>query len=172
MDGAEFHYSSDEEENLEVDVDIVHKNKRGKGKEFYTIRTHATMAIAVASMDTINRKKGRRNRGVTLAVYYHCKFKSCGCNIEWRLVTSLHSFEVIEEESVGQHTGHELLKRNGGRGLSFDQVAMLATATRLMIRKPSTIITYFENIAREILTEGKITHTLHHLIQLYLSIDF
>ena len=80
MDGSEFQYESGDEEN--ENMEIVVKNKRGKGKEWYPIQTHASMAIAKNSIDTDSRKKGRINRGVTMAVYYHCRFKSCDCKIE------------------------------------------------------------------------------------------
>lgn len=159
MDGTEYQYSSSEEEKLDVDDEIVIKNKRGKGKEWYPVRTHASMLIATRSVDSAFRKKGRTNRGRTMAVYYHCRFKSCGCKMEWRLVSEVFSYAVVEEETVGFHTCHDLLQRNGGRGLSFDQVQMLDTAYRLGIKKPASIVKYFENIAREIYDEGKIKYT-------------
>lgn len=155
MDGDEFQYSSDDDENVIEGDQIVVKNKRGKGKEWYPIRTYYSIVDAKNSIDIENRIKGRVNRGSTIAFYYHCKFKSCGCQMKWRLVTSQYSYEVVEEQS-GEHSCHEMIRRNGGRGLSFEQVEMMDTVIQLRITKPAAVILFFENVAKQILEDGKI----------------
>jgi hypothetical protein len=97
-DGLEFHYASDDE-NEDVDEESVVKNKRGKDKEWRPIVIYHNMVAAKASIrDDDTRVIGRINRGSTVASYY--KFSSCGCEVQWRFITSQTSCEVVEEVNI------------------------------------------------------------------------
>lgn len=153
MDGSEYQYSSGDKNNDDDEDNAVVKNKRGKGRAWQPIRVHANIEAAKRTIDG-TRKPGRINRGRTIAFYYFCEFKSCGCKVQWRYVTSQISYEVAEEQSDGVHTCHDLLQRNGGRGLSFAQVEILEDAVELRILKPLSIVLYYENTARALLENG------------------
>ena len=47
---------------------------------------------------------------------------------------------VYEEESRGEHLLHDHFKRNGGRGLSDDQVNVFKEAFYVGITKPSAVL--------------------------------
>jgi hypothetical protein len=152
-DGHEFQYASDDEED--VDEEAVIKNKRGKGKTWRPVIIFPNMEAARESLAADNtRLKGRINRGVTNAYYFDCKFKSCGCKVQWRLVTSQTSFEVTEEVYDVDHTSHDEFKRNGGRGLSDDQVEMVDLAVESGYKKPLQIVKFFESTAQALLRNG------------------
>jgi hypothetical protein len=150
-----YEFSSDDDQLVANDDEVIVKNKRGKGRAWHVVRVHENISIAKSTIDNVTRKRGRINRGVTIAFYYNCQFRSCGCKIQWRFVTSQTSFEVVEEQSDGAHACHDLLQRNGGRGLNFDQVQIVEDATMSRISKPSSIILYFENTAKALLENGK-----------------
>ena len=153
-DGLEFQYASDDE-NEDVDEEVVVKNKRGKGKAWRPIVIYHNMVAAKASIrDDDTRVIGRINRGSTVALYYKCKFSSCGCQVQWRFITSQTSCEVVEEVNDLDHTCHDKLERNGGRGLSFDQVDIMELAVESRYIKPKAIILYFEKTARDLLNNG------------------
>ena len=156
-DSLELRYASGDDGETE-DVPIA-KRRRGEGRSWTLIGTHRTVAEGVIAMEAHNdpvvtRLKGRRNRGVSVAYYWNCAKKSCGCQKEWRISTSMFSPLVCEEESVGEHSCHELFERNGGRGLSYAQVAVVNDAVALGILKPKEVIEYFEKSAKDLLTTG------------------
>lgn len=177
MDGTVYQYSSSGDENADEDViDIVVKKKRrqssscdentnddinrtvvrkkrGKGMAWLPIKVHDNIAAAKSTIDA-TRKAGRINRGRTVAFYYYCEFKSCGCKVQWRYASSLSSFEIVEEQSDDVHTCHDLLLRNGGRGLSFEQVKTLEDAAKMRITKPISILAYYERTAKALLEKG------------------
>jgi hypothetical protein len=80
--------------------------------------------------------------------------KSCGCTKQWRIVTSLDTSLVTEEESTGDHTNHDNERRNGGRGLSFDQVKIVDDAFADGVKKTMQFINRFERKAKEQLEAG------------------
>jgi hypothetical protein len=97
------------------------KKFRGPGLIWEVRDQHPTLAAGMVSMQKHNvpvkrRLTGTLNRGKTLSQYYYCVKKFCGCTKQWRLVTSLDSHIVTEEESTGDHINHEKEERNSGRG--------------------------------------------------------
>ena len=153
-------YSSGDDEPVDelVDEPVV-KRRRGEGRTWNVVATHQTVALGKQAMEkhndpVVTRVKGRTNRGVSVAFYYTCVKKSCGCTKEWRIATSLFSSVVCEEESEGEHTCHELFQRNGGRGLTFTQLKILNDATELGILTPKLILEHFLKKAQELLIEG------------------
>ena len=47
--------------------------------------------------------------------------------------TNKYDSTILEQESVGEHEWHELLQRNGGRGMSYSQVAIMDYTGREII---------------------------------------
>ena len=74
---------------------------------------------------TQTRYKGRDNRGLSSTYYWNCTFKSCGCLKEYRIATNKYDSTILEEESVGEHECYDLLQRNGAKGMSYSQVAIM-----------------------------------------------
>jgi hypothetical protein len=141
--------SGDDDEILDDKKEIVVPRKsRGQGKIWEVRKVHASLAIAKESIQSHNRPvvkrlTGRVTRGKTLAFYYRCMKRSCGCTKEWRLVTALDSHLVTEEESTGDHINHDKEERNGGRGLSFDQVKIVDDAFAINVKRPLQVVEYF-----------------------------
>ena len=132
---------------------------RGQGRMWDMVAIHPTLRIAKEIMlahnvPVITRRTGRINRGKTMAFYYTCVKKSCGCTKEWRLSTALDSYEVMEDESPGDHINHDKEERNGGRGLSFDQVKIVDEAFEMGVKKPLEVIEFFMEKAWTQLQEG------------------
>jgi hypothetical protein len=71
---------------------------------------------------------------------------------------------VTEEESIGDHTCHELFERNGGRGLSTIQVQLVDEAFMLGMSKPSIIIEFFNQKDKVLLAAGTLNRKIVHLI--------
>ena len=169
-DSLELSYASGDDGETE-DVPVA-KKRRGEGRSWTLLGTHRTVAEGVIAMEAHNdpvvtRLKGRRNRGVSVAYYWNCAKKSCGCQKEWRISTSMFSPLVCEEESVGEHSCHELFERNGGRGLSYLQVEILNGAVALGILKSKELIEHFKLKAAELLATG-ITNSHEHVCGYYL----
>ena len=76
--------------------------------------------------------------------------KSCGCTKQWRFCTALDSYEVTEEESFGEHSHLDDLQRNGGRGLTFNQVRIVHEVHALKITKQLLIMEIFIKKAEEL----------------------
>lgn len=132
---------------------------RGQGILWDLVTLHPTLRIAKEIMlahniPVITRRAGRINRGKTMAFYYTCVKKSCGCTKEWKLTTELDSYKVLEEESPGDHINHDKEERNGGRGLSFDQVKIVDEAFEIGVKKPLEVIEFFIEKAWTQLQEG------------------
>ena len=175
QEGQVFCYSSDNEINQngnqvenEVEneivlppqpvVDIV---KRGRGKAISWVLTaeFPTIVDALDHIDRLNkpvvtRVKGRIHRGKTSAFYYACTKVSCGCTKKYRLITSMYTAEVREEESRGDHILHEKFQRNGGRGLSYDQVDIIREASNMGIKKPGSVLEVFQMKADQLRIAG------------------
>ena len=78
--------------------------------------------ITRVNTPTVTRLKGRSTRGKTCSYYYTCTYVSTGCTKEWRIRTSMYPEVVYEDESRSEYILHDHYKRNGGRGLSDEQV--------------------------------------------------
>ena len=149
--------SGDDAENVD-DVEQIPRKTRGCGIIYQVIAVHQTLVAAFDSLLTEGqdpRLKGRINRGTTSTYYYSCTMKSCGCTKQWRFCTAADSFEVTEEESVGDHSHHDDLQRNGGRGLSFEQVKIVDEVHALRVNKPLLIIDIFNKKAKELHEAGE-----------------
>ena len=157
-----FVYQSGDDDDGANDDDnqiVVPRKFRGPGRIWEVIDQHPTFEAGKVSMQKHNdpvlrRLKGTLNRGKTLSQYYYCVKKSCGCTKQWRLVTSLDSHLVTEEESTGDHINHDKEQRNGGRGLSFDQVKIVDDAFAMGVKKPLQFIKVFERKAKLELEAG------------------
>ena len=57
-----------------------------------------------------------------------------------------------------------MMQRNGGRGLSFDQVDILEEARSLRITRPLAIIKYYENSAKVLRNHGKLVESTNIFI--------
>lgn len=156
-----FVYQSGDEDEAVIDagIPIVPKKFRGRGRIWEVRELHPNLAAAKVSMlkhnaPVVRRLVGRVNRGRTISFYYYCVKRSCGCTKEWRLNTVLTSCMVTEEESTGDHINHDKEERNGGRGLSFDQVKIVDDAFAVGILKPMQFIQVFERKAKLQLETG------------------
>ena len=156
-----FVYQSGDEDEAVIDagIPIVPKKFRGRGRIWEVRELHPNLAAAKVSMlkhnaPVVRRLVGRVNRGRTISFYYYCVKRSCGCTKEWRLSTVLTSCMVTEEESTGDHINHDKEERNGGRGLSFDQVKIVDDAFAVGILKPMQFIQVFERKAKLQLETG------------------
>ena len=149
-----------DEDTVENDLSIDPPRKRGKMLPWSIVCVHENLQAATQSMlshnvPVITRLKGRNNRGKTASYYYHCIKVSCGCTMQWRLVTALDSLLVTEEVTSGGHVSHDNFRRNGGRGLSTEQVTIVDEAFRLGIKKPKFVLKYFEDKAIQNPTAGE-----------------
>jgi hypothetical protein len=70
----------------------------------------------------------------------------------YEIVKNLTS-EVIEE-SVGEHSCHELFQKNGGRGLSDAHVAIRHDAINMGVKRPNFFINIMRTRAAELLVAG------------------
>jgi hypothetical protein len=129
---------------------------RGGGeKSFVGIHDNMQSGFAVmnnSNVPVVTRLKGRNNRGKTASYYFDCVKKSCGCTKQWRLVTSLDSLLVREEETSEDHVYHDTF--HSGRGMSTEQAAIVDEAFRLNIKKPKAVLEYFVNKALQNSTAG------------------
>ena len=66
----------------------------------------------------------------------------------------MYTSDVVEEESVGEHSCHELLQRNGGRGLSDALVAIVHDAINMGAKKPKNILNIIRTRAEDLLDAG------------------
>jgi hypothetical protein len=146
-------YESGDDDEIEKDDVQLPIKRRGCGLSWRVIAVHPTLLLAFDSLTidgSIPRLKGRTNRGKTSSYYYSCTMKSCGCTKQWRFVTALDSSEVAEEESAGDHSHHDELQRNGGRGLSFDQVKIVDEIHAYKIKRPLRILEIFTEKAKSL----------------------
>lgn len=162
MSNQENSYAYESGDDAESEKDDVQQpiKRRGCGLSWYVIAMHPTLPSAFDSLNiegSTPRLKGRTNRGKTSSYYYSCTKKSCGCTKQWRFVTALDSHEVAEEESAGDHSHHDELERNGGRGLSFDQVKIVDEIHALKIKRPSRILELFVEKAHVLHESGMLS---------------
>ena len=115
------------------------------------------------------RVKGRNNGGKTSTYYWQCSYNKCGCKKEWRISTNLYTSDVVEEESVGEHSCHELLQRNGGRGLSHAHVAIIQESYNNGVKKPKNLVHLLYPLAYTFGSRGnlKFSNFLVFLINYY-----
>ena len=52
--------------------------------------------------------------------------------------------DIVEEESEREHTCHNLFVRNGGRGMSTGQVAIVNEASQMGSKKPKQFLKVFK----------------------------
>lgn len=153
-----FAYESGDDAESAVEIEPPPRKTRGCGLIWELVAVHPTLVAAFDSLVSEGknpRLKGRTNRGKTCSYYYSCTMKSCGCTKQWRFCTALDSFEVTEEESAGEHSHHNDMQRNGGRGLSFEQVKIVDEVHALRIKKPLLIIEIFNKKAKEMHEAGE-----------------
>jgi hypothetical protein len=82
-------------------------------------------------------------------------------------VTALDSLLVTEKETSGDHLDHNKFLRNGGRGMSAEQVEIVEEAFRLHIKKPKSVLNYF--IAHRNPTTG--AFILHLIMTLVIKLN-
>lgn len=153
-----FAYESGDDAQIVDEVEQPPRKTRGCGIIWDLITVYPNLESAFESLNvegSTPKLKGRQNRGKTSSYYYSCVMKSCGCTKQWRFCTALDSYEVTEEESVGEHSHHDDMQRNGGRGLSFDQVRIVDEVHALKITKPLLIIEIFIKKAKELHEAGE-----------------
>lgn len=162
MEGEILNYRSDSDDDIVEDgLSVNPPRKRGKGLSWLIVSMHDNLQAGFKSMimhnvPVVTRLKGRNNRGKTASYYFHCVKKSCGCNKQWRLVTLLDSLLVSEEESTEDHICHDNFRRNGGRGMSTEQVAIVDEAFRIGLKKPKLVLKYFQDKALQNPTVGEL----------------
>jgi hypothetical protein len=154
-DVEEFVYESDH--NGVDDSPEVAPRRRGAGRLFEVVAQFDTLQLAITAMETYSnpysaRVKGRNNRGKTSSYYWQCSYNTCGCKKEWRISTNLYTSDVVEEESVGEHSCHELLRR----GLSFAHIAIIQESTDNGIKKPKNLVHAISKRSKALLLAGTI----------------
>ena len=83
--------------------------------------------------------------------------------------SDLDSLLVTEEETSGDHHDHDKFLRNGGRGMSAEQVEIVEEAFRLHIKKPKSVLNYFRDIALRNPTTG--AFILHLIMTLIIKLN-
>ena len=133
--------------------------RRGNAIAWKYVKTFENMDTA---LDHYSKEKlmenglirGRKSYGKSTVLYYNCQKMSCGCKKKWRILTSQTSDAVTEEETYDEHTSHELFARNGGFGMTFDQVRLIHEALARCPMKPIQILRYFDERATEAANAG------------------
>ena len=141
-DGHEIIYGPDVHDEDDI---IKDAKKRGLGRSYFNVAEHDSVQEGFAAIEKYNnpirtRYRGRTNRGQSSTYYWYCTFRSCGCKKEYRISTNKYDSTILEQESVGEHEWHVLLQRDGGRGMSYSQVANIDYAGR---KTPKEIIEIF-----------------------------
>ena len=139
-----FAYESGDDAESVDEVEQPPRTTRGCGIIWDLVAVHLNLEATIESLavkGSTPRLKGRKNRGKTSSYYWsHAGAQN----------NALDSYEVTEEESVGKHSHHDDLQRNGGRGLSFNQVRIVDEMHALKITKPLLIIEIFIKKAKEL----------------------
>lgn len=155
----------------QVEVDNGHDNvfeqqqdekqmrRRGKAIAWRFVRKFESIDAALeeytkSKLIDNEQIRGRKSFGKSNAFYYNCQKMSCGCKKKWRLLTIEDSVEAVEEETYEDHSCHELFARNGGFGMTFDQVQLINEALTRCPMKPLQILKYFEQRGIEALKTG------------------
>lgn len=147
---------------LEVIEEAPRSRRRGKALAWKYVKTYDNMEEA---MEQYTKQKllanemirGRKSIGKANAFYFNCQKMSCGCKKKWRLLASPTSPDVVEEETYEDHSKHEFFARNGGFGMTFDQVQITNEALSRYPMKPLQIYNHFGVLAAEALTRGNST---------------
>ena len=116
-----------------------------------------------SNVPLVTRLKGRNNRGKTAAYYFYW----LGW-VMWLLPAMAFSDcsrFLSQEETSGDHHDHEKFLRNGGRGMSAEQVEIVEEAFRLHNKKAKSVLNYFRDTAlRNPTTDAFILHLIMTLI--------
>ena len=147
---------------LEVIEEAPRSRRRGKALAWKYVKTYENMEDA---MEQYTKQKllanemirGRKSIGKANAFYFNCQKMSCGCKKKWRLLASPTSPDVVEEETYEDHSKHEFFARNGGFGMTFDQVQITNEALSRYPMKPLQIYNHFGVLAAEALSRGNST---------------
>ena len=160
--------SCDDIKPLELIQEVPRSRRRGKALAWKYVKTFENMEVA---MEQYSKQKllanemirGRKSIGKANAYYFNCQKMSCGCKKKWRLLASPTSPDVVEEETYEDHSKHELFARNGGFGMTFDQVQITNEALSRYPMKPLQIYNHFGVLAADILARGnhKLLFSLH-----------
>lgn len=134
--------------------------RRGKALAWKFVRTYENLESAMEQYSKSNLVdnemiRGRKSIGKANAYYFNCQKMSCGCKKKWRLLASPTSPGIVEEETYEDHSKHELFARNGGFGMTFDQVQITNEALSRYPMKPLQIYNHFGVLAAEALARGK-----------------
>lgn len=144
-----------EDEVVDTHSDVNAKRHRGKNREWFTLATYENMENAMLDFtrDHLNQNEqvlGRSVKGDNASKYINCNKITCGCNKSWRITYRSYKTtnEVILEETSDDHSNHDNYIRNGGHGLTFDQIAIVQDALLNHVRFPLKVLEYFnrENI--------------------------
>jgi hypothetical protein len=134
--------------------------RRGKALAWKFVRTYENLESAMEQYSKSNLVdnemiRGRKSIGKANAYYFNCQKMSCGCKKKWRLLASPTSPGIVEEETYDDHSKHELFARNGGFGMTFDQVQITNEALSRYPMKPLQIYNHFGVLAAEALARGE-----------------
>ena len=154
----EFVQEQGQEQEQEQEVP-PRSRRRGKALAWKYVKTFANMELA---MEQYSKQKllanemirGRKSIGKANAYYFNCQKMSCGCKKKWRLLASPTSPDVVEEETYEDHSKHEFFARNGGFGMTFDQVQITNEALSRYPMKPLQIYNRFGVLAADALARG------------------
>lgn len=114
-----------------------------------TIHDNLESALSLYSPEKMLERdliKGKVVRTKTAVYNYSCGKKTCGCPKQYRISTVQCSVEVIEEETVDDHSNHDQHQRNNGRGLSYAQSDIIEEALKENLKKPQQVFTYFSTV--------------------------
>ena len=168
IENNEIDDSCDDIKPLELIQEVPKSRRRGKALAWKYVKTFENIEVA---MEQYSKQKllanemirGRKSIGKANAFYFNCQKMSCGCKKKWRLLASPTSPDVVEEETYEDHSKHELFARNGGFGMTFDQVQITNEALSRYPMKPLQIYNHFGVLAADILARGnyKLLFSLH-----------
>ena len=155
-DGLDFQCQPGDQVDNDVPVVDVAIKRLGPGRNYFTVAYHDTIVSAIAAMNKYNERvvtriKRREYRNVSCSYYWNCVLKSCGCTKEYRILSNRYD---CEEESEGDRICHELYIRNGGRGMSTGQVAIVNEASQMGSEKPKEFLKVFRAKAKDLLASG------------------
>ena len=156
---SEINNLCDDIKPLEPIEEVFRSRRRGKALAWKYVKTFENMEIA---MEQYSKQKllanemirGRKSIGKANAFYFNCQKMSCGCKKKWRLLASPTSPDVVEEETYEDHSKHEFFARNGGFGMTFDQVQITNEALSRYPMKPLQIYNHFGVLAVDALARG------------------
>lgn len=141
------------EADNEIPLVATQKRRRGKAIDWKFVKKFPTLDEARAEFSRNNlvgneQFLGRKYTGKTSAIYINCQKVICGCNKKWRLVSSQSCTDVVLEETLEDHSKHELFQRGGGNGLNSSQMKLTQEALLQNSRmKPLQILHYFRDRA-------------------------